>query len=102
MPQVKNFGRSGRTKYTHLVDQDTTEFDAPWADNSALNIKFHSQISAGMKQSFERPTVKKRKWWHLTVNCDDCIYPAGAQASFVAGETFMSLFQPSLILLRIL
>lgn len=59
--QVKNFGRSGRTKYTHLVDQDTTQFDAAWADNSALNIKFHSQISAGMKQSFERPTVKKRK-----------------------------------------
>merc|ERR1719145_542958 len=29
--QVKNFGRSGRTKYTHLVDQDTTEFDAAWA-----------------------------------------------------------------------
>jgi len=62
--QVKNFGRSGRTKYTHLVDQDTTQFDAPWADNSALNIKFHSQMSAGMKQSFERPTVKKRKWTH--------------------------------------
>lgn len=59
--QVKNFGRSGRTKYTHLVDQDTTQFDAPWADNSALNIKFHSAVSAGMKQSFERPTVKKRK-----------------------------------------
>ena len=28
--QVKNFGRAGRTKYTHLVDQDTTNWESPW------------------------------------------------------------------------
>merc|ERR1712117_1007564 len=33
--QVKNFGRSGRTKYTHLVDQDTTQFDAAWSQDTA-------------------------------------------------------------------
>ena len=38
--QVKNFGRSSRTKYTHLVDQDTTQFDAAWAQESATNAKF--------------------------------------------------------------
>ncbi|XP_077978341.1 microfibrillar-associated protein 1-like [Glandiceps talaboti] len=59
--QVKNFGRSGRTKYTHLVDQDTTQFDSPWASDSAMNLKFQSVHSAGLKQSFEKPTGKKRK-----------------------------------------
>lgn len=28
--QVKNFGLAGRTKYTHLVDQDTSKRDSPW------------------------------------------------------------------------
>lgn len=59
--QVKNFGRSGRTKYTHLVDQDTTQFDSPWVQETAQNLKFHSNQSGGMKQQFDRPSVKKRK-----------------------------------------
>ncbi|CAO3698300.1 unnamed protein product [Rhizopus stolonifer] len=29
--QVKNFGLAGRTKYTHLVDQDTSSWDSPWS-----------------------------------------------------------------------
>lgn len=58
--QVKNFGRSGRTKYTHLVDQDTTQFDSPWLTDSAQNIKFHMTKGGGMKQLFQRPSVKKR------------------------------------------
>ena len=57
--QVKNFGRSGRTKYTHLVDQDTTDFEASWTQESASNIKFQAQHAAGMKQVFNRPGRKK-------------------------------------------
>ncbi|XP_011300778.1 microfibrillar-associated protein 1 [Fopius arisanus] len=59
--QVKNFGRSGRTKYTHLVDQDTTQFDSPWISETAQNLKFHNNQAAGMKQMFDRPSLKKRK-----------------------------------------
>lgn len=59
--QVKNFGRSGRTKYTHLVDQDTTSFDSAWAQESAQNSKFFKQKAGGVRDVFDRPTVNKRK-----------------------------------------
>lgn len=59
--QVKNFGRSGRTKYTHLVDQDTTSFDSPWVSETAQNLKFHTNQAAGMKQVFQKPTLKKQR-----------------------------------------
>ena len=59
--QVKNFGRSGRTKYTHLVDQDTTSFDSPWAADSQMNHKFFNSNAGGVKQLFEKPTEKKQR-----------------------------------------
>jgi len=59
--QVKNFGRSGRTKYTHLVDQDTTSFDSPWTAESVSTVKFHAMHAGGSKQTFERPAVKGDK-----------------------------------------
>jgi microfibrillar-associated protein 1 len=59
---VKNFGRSGRTKYTHLVDQDTTQFDAPWMTDTSQNLKFHTAKGGGMKQGYERPSGKKRNY----------------------------------------
>ncbi|CAD7081659.1 unnamed protein product [Hermetia illucens] len=59
--QVKNFGRCGRTKYTHLVDQDTTQFDSPWYSDTANNIKFHNEKAGGMKQVFDKPSLSKRK-----------------------------------------
>ncbi|XP_061102246.1 microfibrillar-associated protein 1 [Conger conger] len=59
--QVKNFGRSGRTKYTHLVDQDTTSFDSAWAQESAQNSKFFKQKAGGVRDVFDRPSVQKQR-----------------------------------------
>ncbi|KAF0301373.1 Microfibrillar-associated protein 1 [Amphibalanus amphitrite] len=59
--QVKNFGRSGRTKYTHLVEQDTTSFDSAWAMETAQNAKFFNVQAGGVKQVFEKPTLKKKR-----------------------------------------
>ncbi len=56
--QVKNFGMAGRTKYTHLLDQDTTRTeDNPWGNQE----KFIAGRGGGTKQVFDKPTAKKRK-----------------------------------------
>ena len=68
---MKNFGRSGRTKYTHLVDQDTTQFESPWISETSMTAKFHATKGGGMKQIFERPSVKKRK---ATANWNDRMF----------------------------
>ncbi|CAG9117114.1 hypothetical protein JYU34_015836 [Plutella xylostella] len=55
--QVKKFGRSGRTKYTHLVDQDTTEFESAWSnEGAAARLNFRG----GMKQVFDKPSAKRK------------------------------------------
>lgn len=59
--QVKNFGRSGRTKYTHLVDQDTTNFESAWVSETTQNLKFHTSQAAGVRQVFQKPTFKRPK-----------------------------------------
>jgi microfibrillar-associated protein 1 len=54
--QVKNFGMAGRTKYTHLVDQDTTsKQENPWTGAE----KLVDEKGGGSKQVFERPAAKK-------------------------------------------
>jgi len=51
------FGRSGRSKWTHLVNEDTTSWDNPWAYNDPLRSKYTSKM-AGMTQQFEKPKMK--------------------------------------------
>ncbi|KAJ3023580.1 hypothetical protein HKX48_002453 [Thoreauomyces humboldtii] len=58
--QVKNFGRSGQTKWTHLGDQDTSNMDSPWFQKSDVNKRTLSK-QGGMKQTFDKPTAKRRK-----------------------------------------
>ncbi|KAK9768132.1 hypothetical protein K7432_001482 [Basidiobolus ranarum] len=58
--QVKNFGRTGQTKYTHLVDQDTSSKDAPWFQNTELTKRNISKMG-GMHDDFDKPTSKKNK-----------------------------------------
>ncbi|CAL8117185.1 unnamed protein product [Orchesella dallaii] len=57
--QVKNFGRNGRTKYTHLRDQDTSDLGSVWTWDTHHNIKFHCEQAAGLRQRFEKPSRRK-------------------------------------------
>ena len=52
--QVKNFGRRGRTKYTHLLDQDTSVRDDYYNLDGASGSKKGRRL-AGTEQVFEKP-----------------------------------------------
>ncbi|CAI0384941.1 unnamed protein product [Linum tenue] len=61
--QVKHFGRSGRTKWTHLVNEDTTDWDNPWTYNDPLRAKYNAKM-AGMNAPIAKPKgSKKLKDW---------------------------------------
>lgn len=52
--QVKDFGRSGRTKWTHLVNEDTTDFNNPWTVNDPLRATYNKRMAAS-EQEFQKP-----------------------------------------------
>jgi len=58
--QVKNFGKVGRTKYTHLADQDTSAKDSLWSQGANFNQKLETN-RAGAKPVFERPSSKRKR-----------------------------------------
>ncbi|KNA17948.1 hypothetical protein SOVF_075320 [Spinacia oleracea] len=61
--QVKHFGRSGRTKWTHLVNEDTTDWNNPWTFNDPLRAKYNLKM-AGMNRPIAKPKgSRKLKDW---------------------------------------
>ncbi|CAH9070448.1 unnamed protein product [Cuscuta epithymum] len=60
--QVKHFGRSGRTKWTHLVNEDTTDWNNPWTYNDTLRAKYNAKMAA-VNTPIAKPKGKKLKDW---------------------------------------
>lgn len=56
--QVKDFGKSGRSKWTHLVNEDTTDFDNTRAIEGSLRSKSNKRM-AGTDQEFQKPKKMK-------------------------------------------
>lgn len=55
-----DFGRKGASKYTHLTDQDTTNFDPRFRTPDHLSNKFKNQM-AGQKKAYEFDKPTKRR-----------------------------------------
>ncbi|CAK0784323.1 hypothetical protein CVIRNUC_007527 [Coccomyxa viridis] len=54
--QVKNFGRRGRTKHTHLLDVDTTNRDDAYPIPEARTLRENMEKKmAGTEQKFDKP-----------------------------------------------
>ncbi|KAL2897997.1 Microfibrillar-associated protein 1 [Bienertia sinuspersici] len=61
--QVKHFGRSGRTKWTHLVNEDTTDWNNPWTNNDPLRAKYNAKMAAMNKPIAKPKGSRKLKDW---------------------------------------
>lgn len=57
---MKNFGQAGRTKWTHLTAEDTTESHGAWGVENPLVQKYFNKHAGGTRE-VERPSAKKRK-----------------------------------------
>lgn len=59
--QVRDWGKKGRTKWTHLVGEDTTAFDYGWGQRkNEMNYKLISQMG-GMRGHLDNPSAKRSK-----------------------------------------
>jgi microfibrillar-associated protein 1 len=59
--QVRNFGKKGRSKWTHLSAEDTTAHDYGWGDKK--NMMNYQQVRqmGGMKGDLANPSTKRQR-----------------------------------------
>ena len=83
--QVKNFGRRGRTKHTHLVDQDTTVFDDDLAPEKGLQDAYFKRV-AGVSQTFTKPkTLPINEKRHVNAK-DKAAAASAVRAAYLAAN----------------
>lgn len=78
--QVRNYGKMGRTKYTHLVDQDTSDRNAGWsaAGGSSKGKQGADMLNMGGCFNCGGPHMKKD--CPELLNADGSARPSGANA----------------------
>ncbi|OMO79047.1 hypothetical protein CCACVL1_13946 [Corchorus capsularis] len=57
--QVKHFGRSGRTKWTHLLNEDTTDWNNAWTYSHTLRSKYYAKMVA-LNKPIAKPKGSKK------------------------------------------
>ena len=81
--QVKNFGRRGRTKHTHLVDQDTTVFDDELAPERSLQDAYFKRV-AGVSHLLAKPkTLPINEKRHMSDKDRRASEAASAKAAYL-------------------
>lgn len=59
--QVKNFGKRSRSKWTHLTNEDTTEFTSGWGERkNQANYRAVSRMG-GMRGDLSRPSKTRKR-----------------------------------------
>jgi microfibrillar-associated protein 1 len=59
--QVKNYGLKGRSKWTHLANEDTSRPDAAWSRKTDITMKTIRKMGGMHDATLERPSVKRQR-----------------------------------------